>query len=202
MPGAMRAWMLIGLLATLAGTALSADQLAITLQQQPWSGDLDGMTQRGYLRVLVPYSRTLYFVDLGGTQRGLSYDFMRAFEDSHNRTLGPGERRLEVVFIPVSRAHLLPMLMSGQGDVVAADLTVTPERQKVVDFTVPAARGVNEIIVTGPGAPPLATLDDLAGREIFVSGARTVEIAVTPGQMFQRVETALRRVAACRRVRP
>jgi membrane-bound lytic murein transglycosylase MltF len=170
MAGVIRAWMLIGLLSALPG-APSADPLAIELQQQPWSGDLDGMIQRGYLRVLVPYSRTLYFVDLGGAQRGMSYDFMRAFEDSYNHKLQPGERRLEVVFIPVSRARLLPMLTSGQGDVVAADLTVTPERQKLVDFTVPAARGVNEIIVTGPGAPPLAALDDLAGKEIFVSRA-------------------------------
>ena len=90
------------------------DELSINLQQPPWTGDLDGMIARRYIRVLVPYSRTLYFVDLGGTQRGMSYDFMRAFEDDLNRQLGRGDLRVHVVFIPVSRAHLLPLLLAGR----------------------------------------------------------------------------------------
>lgn len=148
-----------------------ADELSIKLQQQPWTGDLDGMIARRYIRVLVPYSRTLYFVDLGGTQRGMSYDFMRAFEDDFNARLGRGDLRVHVVFIPVSRAHLLPLLLAGQGDIAAANLTITPERSKLVDFAAPAARDVKELIVTGPGAPTLATLDDLAGKEVYVSRA-------------------------------
>jgi len=119
----------------------------------------------------VPYSRTLYFVDLGGTQRGMSYDFMRAFEDDFNARLGRGDLRVHVVFIPVSRAHLLPLLLAGEGDIAAANLTITPERSKIVDFAAPAARDVKELIVTGPGAPALATLDDLAGKEVYVSRA-------------------------------
>jgi membrane-bound lytic murein transglycosylase MltF len=126
------------------------------------------MAQRRAIRVLVPYSKTLYFVDLGGVQRGISYDFMRAFEDDLNKKLGRGDLRIHAVFIPVSRDRLIPMLVAGQGDVVAANLTVTPERSALVDFVAPAASGVREIIVTGPGAPELRSLDDLAGQEVFV----------------------------------
>ena len=129
------------------------------------------MIERRVIRVLVPYSRTLYFVDLGGTQRGMSYDYMHAFEDDFNQRLGRGNLRVHVVFIPVSRARLLPLLLAGQGDVAAANLTITPERRKLVDFTAPVAREVSELIVTGPGAPPLATLDDLAGKSVYVSRA-------------------------------
>jgi membrane-bound lytic murein transglycosylase MltF len=172
---AFRRWLAIALLLSLPpaiGAAASPDQpLAIDLQQQPWTGDLPGMIKRRAIRVLVPYSRTLYFVDLGGTQRGMSYDFMRAFEDDFNNRLARGDLRVHVVFIPVSRARLLPLLTGGQGDVAAANLTITPERSKLVDFTTPVARNVSELIVTGPGAPPLATLDDLAGKEIYVSRA-------------------------------
>jgi membrane-bound lytic murein transglycosylase MltF len=163
--------LLLASAATLAAGASPGDELSIKLQQQPWSGDLGGMIARRYIRVLVPYSRTLYFVDLGGTQRGISYDFMRAFEDDFNSKLGRGDLRVHVVFIPVSRARLLPLLIAGEGDVAAANLTITPERRKIVDFTMPAARDVKELIVTGPGAPPLTTLDDLAGKEIYVSRA-------------------------------
>ena len=51
---------------------------------------------------------------------------------------------------------------------VIAQLTVTPERQKLVDFTNPTRKNVNEIVVTGPGAPAIASIDDLAGQEVFV----------------------------------
>ncbi len=144
------------------------EELSIELKSSAWTGDLDVMAQRRAIRVLVPYSKTLYFVDLGGVQRGISYDFMRAFEDDLNQKLGRGDLRIHAVFIPVSRDRLIPMLVAGQGDVVAANLTVTPERTQVVDFVTPAATGVKEIIVTGPGAPELRSLDDLAGHEVYV----------------------------------
>jgi membrane-bound lytic murein transglycosylase MltF len=163
--------LLLAMLMALGAGAACAAELSIKLEQQPWRGDLDGMVKRRVIRALVPYSRTLYFIDLGGTQRGISYDFMHAFEDELNRELGRGEVRVHVVFIPVSRAKLLPLLIAGEGDVAAANLTITPERRKIVDFTTPAARAVRELIVTGPGAPPLTSLDDLAGEEIYVSRA-------------------------------
>src|SRR5580765_5216940 len=51
---------------------------------------------------------------------------------------------------------------------VAAMVTVTPEREKLVAFSEPTRTNVSEVVVTGPGAPPIATLDDLAGQEVFV----------------------------------
>ncbi len=145
--------------------------LGIELENDIWSGDLEGMVKRRYIRVLVPYSKTLYFVDLGGRQRGISHDFMHEFEDHLNRRLGRTEVRVHVVFVPVPRDRLLPWLIEGRGDVVAANLTITPQRSAQVAFVTPAARGVKELLVTGPGAAPLASLDDLAGREVYVNKA-------------------------------
>ena len=51
---------------------------------------------------------------------------------------------------------------------VAAMVTVTPEREKLVAFSEPTRTNVSEVVVTGPGAPPIATVDDLAGQEVFV----------------------------------
>jgi membrane-bound lytic murein transglycosylase MltF len=45
---------------------------------------------------------------------------------------------------------------------------VTPERAKLVDFTIPGKTGVKEIVVTGPGGPSLKTLDDLSGKQVCV----------------------------------
>jgi membrane-bound lytic murein transglycosylase MltF len=58
--------------------------------------------------------------------------------------------------------------VDGKVDVVLMPLTVTPERQQLVDFTNPTRTGVDEVVVTGPGAPPIASVDDLAGQEVFV----------------------------------
>ena len=58
--------------------------------------------------------------------------------------------------------------MSGKVDMVAAMVTVTPERETLVAFSEPTRTNVSEVVVTGPGAPPIATVDDLAGQEVFV----------------------------------
>ena len=39
---------------------------------------------------------------------------------------------------------------------------------QLLDFTTPLASGVKEIVVTAKDAPPIATLDDLAGRTVYV----------------------------------
>ena len=58
--------------------------------------------------------------------------------------------------------------MHGRGDIAIANLTVTPERQQFVDFSAPLWTGVDEVVVTGPASPPIASVGDLSGQEIFV----------------------------------
>jgi membrane-bound lytic murein transglycosylase MltF len=132
-----------------------------------WTGDFDGMVKRRYIRVLVTYSKTNYFVDRG-TQRGLTYDVFRLFEDDLNKKLKSKNIRVHVVFVPVSRDSLIPALVQGRGDIAAANLTITPERLKQVDFSDPSRKDVSEIVVTGPGAEPIASVEDLSGKEVYV----------------------------------
>jgi membrane-bound lytic murein transglycosylase MltF len=131
------------------------------------TGDLDAMVERRVIRVLTVYSKTFYFID-NGTQRGTAYDAMKLFEDTFNKKLKNKKGWVHVAFIPVSRGELLPALLDGRGDIAAANLTITAERQKVVDFVEPLVTGVSEIVVTGPASPAITSLDDLAGKEIFV----------------------------------
>ena len=58
---------------------------------QPWTGDLDGMIERGRIRVLTIYSKTFYFVDKG-TQRGATYDLFRLFEEDLNKRLAQEQK--------------------------------------------------------------------------------------------------------------
>ena len=72
-----------------------------------WTGDLDGMIKRRLIRVLVTYNKTHYFVDRG-TQRGITYDAFRLFEDDLNKKLKSKNIRVHVFFVPVSRDKLIP----------------------------------------------------------------------------------------------
>lgn len=140
---------------------------------KPWTGDLDAMIERRFIRVLVAYSKTFYFVD-NGTPRGATYDAFRLFEEDLNKKLAKEKKlkqkhlKMRAVFIPVARDELLPALVAGKGDIAAANLTVTPDRQQLVDFAAPVYTDVSELLVSGPASPALAGVDDLAGREVFV----------------------------------
>jgi membrane-bound lytic murein transglycosylase MltF len=132
-----------------------------------WTGDLDGMVKRRLIRVLTVYSKTFYFLDKD-TQRGIVYDSMKAFEDDLNKKLKTGNLRIHVVYFPVSRDKLISGLNEGIGDIACANLTVTEERKKLVDFTIPTHQNASELVITGPTSPKISTLDDLSGQEIFV----------------------------------
>jgi membrane-bound lytic murein transglycosylase MltF len=134
---------------------------------EKWLGDFDGMAERREIRALVVYSKTFYFLDQG-RQRGSTYELFKEFEKFVNKKLKTKTLELRVLFIPVRRDQLIPWLVEGRGDIAAANLTVTPQRQKQIDFSDPLISGIKELLVTGPAAPPVKNLEDLAGKEIHV----------------------------------
>ena len=131
------------------------------------TGDFNDMVKRRLIRVGVTPSRTFYFVDRG-VQLGIAYEYGMLMEERINAKLGTGNIKVHVMFVPMSRAKLLPALVDGKIDMAAGNLTITPEREKVVDFTDPTRTNINEIIVTGPGSKPFASPDDLAGQRVYV----------------------------------
>ena len=134
---------------------------------KPFTGDFDELVKKRAIRAGVTFTRTHYFVDQG-QERGLAFESLKAFENDLNTDLKTGNLKINVVMIPMSREQLYPALVSGKIDLVAAMVTVTPEREKLVAFSTPTRTDVSEVVVTGPGAPPIATLDDLSGKEVFV----------------------------------
>jgi membrane-bound lytic murein transglycosylase MltF len=136
-------------------------------ERKPWTGDLDGMRKRRTIRVLVPYSRTFFFLDQG-RKRGLTYDALMEYEKFLNRKVKNKHLGMHIVVIPTPRNRLFTNLVAGLGDIAAGNLTITPKRKKLVDFSNPSLTNVREIIVTGPGAPEVKSIFDLAGLEIAV----------------------------------
>ena len=142
-------------------------QGAALMENKPWFGDFDQMAEKRRIRVLVAFSKTFYFLDRG-RQRGISYDLLKEFEKFVNKKLKTKTLKVNVVFIPVRRDELIPGLVKGLGDMAVANLTITPQRLKHVDFANPLLTGVEELLVTGPAAPPVTKVDDLSGQEIHV----------------------------------
>lgn len=131
---------------------------------EPYTGDLDAMIERGIIRVLVTQSRTQFHI-VNGRQRGRTVDAIVAFEQFLNQRIAP--QRVSLVMIPSSETSLLLDLAAGQGD-ISASLLRTFERDDQVAFAKPWRTGVRELVVTGPGAPPLVSLEDVGGRSIHV----------------------------------
>jgi len=164
--------LLTGLVALPAGAVQPAKPAeapsgSLPLEVREWKGDLDGMVERRVIRALVVNSKTFYFLE-EGRQYGASYEGLKAFEKELNRKIRAKDRKIHIIFIPVSRDKLIPALLEGHGDIAAANLTITPERLKQVDFSVPIYSKVSEIVVTGPSSPKIASVEDLSGKEVFV----------------------------------
>jgi membrane-bound lytic murein transglycosylase MltF len=157
---------------TKAAPAKPQSQVANEVILRKWTGDLDGMIKRRIIRVLTTYSKTNYFVD-HGTQRGLVCDSFLLFENDLNKKLQNKNIRVHVVFLPVSHDDLIPALLEGRGDIVAAGTMITDPRKEQVDFSNPTRTGVSAIVVTGPGAPPIARIEDLAGKEVYLRASMT-----------------------------
>jgi len=143
------------------------EKAALKMPDATWTGDFDEMKKRRTVRVLAVYNKTNYFVDKG-QPRGITVEVFKMFEDSINQKYKTTKLPIHVVLIPVRRAELGDLLLAGRGDIVAAGITVTPERLEKVDFSNPTAENVNEIVVSGPASEAVATREDLSGREVFV----------------------------------
>ena len=125
------------------------------------------MVARRLVRVGVTYNRTFYFADKG-VQRGAAYEYTKAFEGWLNEKSKTGNaNKISVALLPMPRDALAQALLDGKIDFVIAQVTIRPELQARVDFTNPTRTNVSEVVVTGPGAPAIASVDDLSGQEVF-----------------------------------
>ena len=72
---------------------------------------------------------------------------------------------------------VIPAVTSGKADMGAAGMTITEDRKKSVDFSIPYTKAVQMIIVTEGSA--IASVDDLAGKKIGVQQGTTGDLYCT-----------------------
>lgn len=129
------------------------------LQAGLHADDLPGIRERGVLRVLTRNNATTYYV-WKGQLVGFEYELAREFA----KRLGV---RLEMV-VPPSRGDLFAWLREGKGDVIAAGLTASPEREE--SEGVAFSRRTNRVLETfvTRADDDLRELADLRGRAVVV----------------------------------
>lgn len=84
---------------------------------------------------------------------------------------------LELEFVQTTGATRIPNLQTGKADIVVSTLSVTPERQKVIDFSKPYAALVSMI-----GARkdlPIKDWADLKGKSVTVTRGTTQDTELT-----------------------
>jgi membrane-bound lytic murein transglycosylase MltF len=177
------------------------NDILIERAREPFFGDLAELRRRRFLRVLVSYSKTSFFYDQG-VARGFEVEMLREYEKFLNRDVSNYDR-VRVFFIPTPFDRLLEGLEEGRGDLVAAGLTITPEREQRADFTEPYLPQVRELVVAHRGADAPATLADLGGREVLVRAgssyaghlrALSEELAASGGRPIEVIEANRRLV--------
>ncbi len=126
-----------------------------------FSGDLEAIIGRGYIRILVAPSRT-HFQTVDGRHQGRAVDAGVALA---NRLTEDAKRDVTPVFIETREDQLIPALLAGRGD-VAANLLLTFARDEQVAFAPPIKTGIRELVVTD--SSPLVSLEDVGGRRIHV----------------------------------
>jgi membrane-bound lytic murein transglycosylase F len=124
---------------------------------------IEAIRKRGVLRVLTRNNGNSYFV-WRGRRMGFAYELARRLADE----LGV---YLEIV-VPERWSEMVPMLETGQADIIAASMTVTPERAERIRFTRPLVL-TNQVVVWGPRARPIEWPQDLAGRPVHVRRTAT-----------------------------
>jgi membrane-bound lytic murein transglycosylase MltF len=142
-----------------------------------WTGDLDGMEVRRVIRILTVYGPGRFYLD-EGRGRGIVAELATRFEEHLNKEMNRKHVRVHTLVIPVARGQLVPALLSGRGDLIVANLTITKARQSELDFSIPASKPLNEILVTGPSAPQLNSLEDLAGETLYLRNSSSYRESV------------------------
>jgi membrane-bound lytic murein transglycosylase MltF len=172
----LRLLLLAGLFCFGSPVAAQEQSLASQIAERSYTDDLPQIRERKRIRALVTYSWTDFFFDDSGAPKGLQVEVLQAYEKHLNKGVKKAADRVRVQFIPTTFERLIPDLLSGRGDIAAAMLTLTPEREKRINFITSKRQQISELVVTHKSIDNIESVEDLAGRELYLlSGSSYVE---------------------------
>ncbi|MEZ2132367.1 MULTISPECIES: transporter substrate-binding domain-containing protein [unclassified Sinorhizobium] len=84
---------------------------------------------------------------------------------------------LQLEFIQTTGATRIPNLQTNKADIVISTLSVTPERQQVIDFSTPYAGLLS--VIAAPADSPIKDWADLKGKTVTVTRGTTQDTELT-----------------------
>lgn len=130
---------------------------------------LDDIKKAGKIRVAIAMGTPLFsFADANLQPAGSDVDTAKLLAQD----LG-----VKLDIVSVTNAARVPTLQANRADVVVADLSITPERAQVIDFSVPYA--VISIIVGAPKSMNIKSYDDLNGKRVGLTRATVNDTLTT-----------------------
>ncbi|HET8596795.1 MAG TPA: transporter substrate-binding domain-containing protein [Castellaniella sp.] len=151
-----------------AALAVSAATLCVALSPAQ-AASLAQVQQQKTLRVAV---------DLNAPPYGMKDASLKEIgSDVETAQLLAKDLGVKLDIVPTTQANRIPFLLTNKADVVVSSLTITPERQKVVDFTIPYA--AIQSVIAAPASENIKTMDDLAGKTVVTARGTTNDANVT-----------------------
>ncbi|MBC7004395.1 lytic transglycosylase F [Photobacterium sp. BZF1] len=129
-----------------------------------YTGDLPVMEEERVIRVLVAADLGFYYLDRG-QPKGLISEMLLLFEKF---VIEKTQKKIRIQIIPVNRDQLLPALNAGIGDLVTANLTITPRRMKQVDFSYPILSDIQELFITHSTRSPITNIKQLSKKSVWL----------------------------------
>lgn len=128
----------------------------------------DEIMQRGKIKVGInPDSKPFGFYDEKGNIIGYDVDLAKYIA----QYIVKNSERLEI--IPVTPSNRLIMASTGEVDIVISSVTITPQRQEVVSFSIPYDIAGQAVLVKSKSS--IKSLSDLAGESVGVIFGTTAE---------------------------
>ena len=135
------------------------------------AGTLQDVKVRGKLIVGVKTDYPpLGFLDKKGIHKGFDIDIAKAL----SKEIFGNEEAIQ--FVPVTSENRIAFLTSGKVDVIVATLTITEERKRDVDFSIPYFITAQMILVRADSK--ITKYQDLAGKKVATIRGSTGDIAI------------------------
>lgn len=124
-----------------------------------YTDDFDQIKKRKLLRVLIPRTEGRIYLPRKAYPLDIELEQLKQFSEKH-------ELEIEKIYVP-DFDQLIPSLIDGKGDIIAANMTVTEDRKAFIDFSLPIHH-VRQKLVQRATDTPIKKRSSLKGKRIAI----------------------------------
>ena len=142
---------------------------------------IETIKERGVIKIGLSLFKPWSMRDLNGELVGFELDVGRQLAE---------DMGVEVEFVPTSWDGIIPALVSGNFDTIISGMTVTPQRNLTVNFTIPYAYS-GMTILANTAMTEGFTLEDYNSADVTFAARRGATPATVIADMFPEAELLL-----------